>query len=89
MHKEYYKPNTQFFVVYAIHERDNIYDPFKIVTIENITLGLYDFLKEKEEKREWSTNGEIALELLKGLKNYFVKDSSLTYVSLINWYEIC
>lgn len=87
MRKVYYEPNTQFFVTYAVHEREEIYDPFKIVYIENMTLGLYDFLKGKEKKQECSSNGEIAQELLKGLRTYLVKNSSLTKVSLINWYE--
>lgn len=86
MHKKHYDPNTLFFVVYAVHKRGRIEEPFKIEFIENITLDLHNFLENREID---VSDGEIALELLENLRNLFVKNPLLQKISLINWYELC
>lgn len=86
MRKKHYDPNTLFFVVYAVNEKEEIGKPFKIKIIENITLDLHNFLEDREID---VSDGEIALELLRNLENLFVKNSLLQKISLINWYELC
>lgn len=86
--KRAYDPNTQFFVTFTVHERDENYEPFVIETIENETLGLYDFLKEKFEKGECTSEGEIALELLKSLCHLRGDNLKYKMISIINWWSL-
>lgn len=57
MRKKHYDPNTLFFVVYAVNEKEEIGKSFKIKTIENITLDLHNFLEDREID---VSDGEIA-----------------------------
>lgn len=59
-----YDINTEFYVTYAIHERDGEYGSFVLKSISAGRFGLYETLKEKNDR----TDGEIA-EALDGLVN--------------------
>lgn len=88
MHSLYYEPDSKFFVTFAVHERENIYDPFVLTSIENMTLGLYDFLEKKSQAQQCSTNGEITLELLSSLNKLRGDGSGFRLISIINWWKI-
>lgn len=88
MHSLYYEPSSKFFVTFAVHERENNYDPFVLTSIENMILGLHDFLKKKKEAQQCTTDGEIALELLSSLGRLRGDGSEHKLISIINWWKI-
>lgn len=88
MHSLYYEPDTWFFVTFAVHERENNYDPFMLTSIGNTTLELHDFLEKKKEAHQCSTDGEIASELLSSLNKLRGDGYKYKSISIINWWKI-
>ena len=85
--KKKYNINSKFFVVFALNERAEIYEEFKLQTIRNKVLGLYDTISAAPNNE--LTDGEIAETLLKSIINIY-SNSTLSYClpAIINWYLI-
>ena len=85
--KKKYSLNAKFFVVFALNEREETYQDFKLKTIKNETLGLFSTISDAPNNE--LTDGEIADALLGSLINLY-SDSTYSYClpALINWYLI-
>lgn len=82
--KKKYDVNQLFFVTFAINERTKTFYPFKLGTIQNITLGLHDII-ENAPNNELS-DGEIANALAASLENCIGDNHIYKSISLISWY---
>lgn len=82
--KKKYDVNQSFFVTFAINERTETFQPFKLSTIHNNTLGLHDTI-ENAPNNELS-DGEIAKALSSSLERLFGDEYRYKLVSLISWY---
>ena len=85
MGKKKYSTDQNFFVIYAINSRKEIYDRFTIEKLDQVKLGLYDAIINKNGEL---SDGEVALALSESLNNIYGDGSSNTYVTLVNWWAI-
>ena len=85
--KKKYTTNAKFFVVFALNERVETYQDFKLKTIKNETLGLFSAISNTPNNE--LTDGEIAEALLQSLINLY-SDSTCSHCipALINWYLV-
>ena len=84
--KKKYNINQQFFVVYAIHERQKNYESFTLNSINNETLGLHDTIKNAPNNE--LSDGEISISLLNSLESIYGDNYMYKYISIINWWTI-
>jgi len=84
--KKKYDLHQQFFVVFAINERSETFETFKLGTIQNQTLGLHDTI-ESAPNNELS-DGEVAQALSSSLERCFGDNYRYKLISLVNWYAI-
>lgn len=84
--KKKYDLHQQFFVVFAINERSETFETFKLGTIQNKTLGLHDTI-ENAPNNELS-DGEVAEALSSSLESIFGDNYKYRLISLVNWYAI-
>ena len=84
--KKKYNINQQFFVVYARHERSEIYESFTLNSIDNKTLGLHDTIKNAPNNE--LSDGEISKSLLNSLESIYGDNYKYKYISIINWWSI-
>ena len=85
MEKKKYSTDQNFFVIYAINSRKEIYDRFTIEKLDSTLLGLYDTIIEKNGEL---SDGEVALALSKSLNNIYGGSSPYIQVTLVNWWAI-
>ena len=85
--KKKYSPDAKFFVVFALNEREEIYQDYKLKTIKNVTLGLFNTIHNAPNNK--LTDGEITKALFQSLIRIY-SDSTYSYClpAIINWYLI-
>lgn len=84
--KKKYNLYQHFFVVFAINERSETFETFKLGTIQNKILGLHDTI-ESAPNNELS-DGEIAQALSSSLESLFGDNYRYKLISLISWYAM-
>lgn len=84
--KKKYNIDQQFFVVYAVHERDEIYKDFNLKTIGNETLGLHIIIGTAPNNE--LSDGEIVKALSNQLEAIYGDNLEFRYISIINWWSI-
>lgn len=82
--KKKYSTNAKFFVVFALNERTEINQDFKLKTIRNETLGLFGTISDAPNNE--LSNGEIAEALLQSLIRLY--SDSYHLPAIINWYLV-
>lgn len=85
--KKKYNINSRFFVVFALNERTRTCENFKLQTIRNEELYLYDVIRAAPDNK--LSNGEIAAALLRNIVKLY-SNSTLSHClpAIINWYLI-
>lgn len=84
--KKKYNIDQAFFVVYAIHEKDEIYEDFNLKTIDNEILGLHAAIGAAPNNE--LSDGEIAKALLNQLEDTYGDNFKFKYISIINWWSL-